>query len=99
MRDSSAASIVASALLELGGYAAKKEGIRYYETAKTILSSLLAPEYLAKVGTNGGFLLKHGVGNMPNKTEIDIPLSYGDYYLVEAMMRYKALIKTNPELK
>jgi unsaturated chondroitin disaccharide hydrolase len=99
LRDSSAASIVASALLELGGYAAKKDGIRYYETAKTILSSLLTPEYMAKVGTNGGFLLKHGVGNMPNKTEIDTPLSYGDYYLVEAMMRYKALIKTNPELK
>nr|WP_315251874.1 glycoside hydrolase family 88 protein [uncultured Flavobacterium sp.] len=99
LRDSSAASIVASALLELGGYVAKKDGIRYYETAKTILSSLLTPEYMAKVGTNGGFLLKHGVGNMPNKTEIDTPLSYGDYYLVEAMMRYKALIKTNPELK
>jgi unsaturated chondroitin disaccharide hydrolase len=99
LRDSSAASIVASALLELGGYADKKDGIRYYETAKTILSSLLTPEYMAKVGTNGGFLLKHGVGNMPNKTEIDTPLSYGDYYLVEAMMRYKALIKTNPELK
>jgi unsaturated chondroitin disaccharide hydrolase len=99
LRDSSAASLMASALLELGGYADKKEGIRYYDTAKTILSSLLTPEYLAKVGTNGGFLLKHGVGNMPNKTEIDTPLSYGDYYLVEAMMRYKALIKTNPELK
>nr|WP_315153189.1 glycoside hydrolase family 88 protein [uncultured Flavobacterium sp.] len=99
LRDSSAASIIASALLELGGYAAKKEGVHYYETAKTILSSLLTPEYMAKVGTNGGFLLKHGVGNMPNKTEIDTPLSYGDYYLVEAMMRYKALIKTNPNLK
>jgi unsaturated chondroitin disaccharide hydrolase len=99
LRDSSATSLIASALLELGGYADKKEGIRYYDTAKTILSSLLTPEYLAKVGTNGGFLLKHGVGNMPNKTEIDTPLTYGDYYLVEAMLRYKALIKTNPELK
>ena len=99
LRDSSAASLIASALLELGGYADKKEGIRYYDTAKTILSNLLTPEYMAKEGTNGGFLLKHGVGNMPNKTEIDTPLSYGDYYLVEAMMRYKALIKTNPELK
>jgi unsaturated chondroitin disaccharide hydrolase len=99
LRDSSAASLIASALLELGGYADKKEGIRYYDTAKTILSSLLTPEYLAKAGTNGGFLLKHGVGNMPKNTEIDTPLTYGDYYLVEAMMRYKALIKTNPELK
>lgn len=99
LRDSSAASLMASALLELGVYADKKEGRHYYDAAKTILSSLLTPEYIAAVGTNGGFLLKHGVGNMPNKTEIDTPLTYGDYYLVEAMMRYKALIKTNPELK
>jgi unsaturated chondroitin disaccharide hydrolase len=99
LRDSSAASLIASALLELGGYVDKKEGLHYYDASKKILSSLLTPEYIASEGTNGGFLLKHGVGNMPNKTEIDTPLSYGDYYLVEAMMRYKALLKTNPGLK
>lgn len=99
LRDSSAASLIASALLELGGYVDRKEGMHYYDTAKTILSSLLTPEYIAAVGTNGGFLLKHGVGNMPKKTEIDTPLTYGDYYLVEAMMRYKALIKKDPRLK
>lgn len=99
LRDSSAASLIASALLELGGYADKKDGIRYYDSAKIILSNLLTPEYFAAVGTNGGFLLKHGVGNMPKKTEIDTPLTYGDYYLVEAMMRYKALVKTNPKFK
>ena len=99
LRDSSAASLIASALLELGGYVDKKEGAYYYDTAKTILSNLLTPDYIAKTGTNGGFLLKHGVGNMPNKTEIDTPLTYGDYYLVEAMMRYKALIKTNKGFK
>lgn len=99
LRDSSAASVMASALLELEKYADAKEGIHYWNTAKAILSNLLTPEYIATEGTNGGFLLKHGVGNMPNKTEIDTPLTYGDYYLVEAMMRYKTLIKTNPELR
>jgi unsaturated chondroitin disaccharide hydrolase len=94
LRDSSTASLMASALFELGGYVSKKEGIYYYDTAKMILSNLLTPEYIANVGTNGGFLLKHGVGNMPKKSEIDAPLSYGDYYLVEAMMRYKSLEKT-----
>lgn len=89
LRDSSAASIIASALFELSGYVDKKEAKQYYENATTILSNLLTPEYSAAVGQNGGFLLKHGVGNMPNKTEIDTPLSYGDYYLVEAMLRYK----------
>ena len=75
--------------MELSGYVDKKEAKQYYENATTILSNLLTPEYSAAVNQNGGFLLKHGVGNMPNKTEIDTPLSYGDYYLVEAMLRYK----------
>lgn len=85
LRDSSAGAIIASALLELSDYA---EGA-YFTQAKAMLETLLSPEYIAEQGTNGGFLLKHGVGNMPNNTEIDTPLSYGDYYLVEAMMRYK----------
>ena len=33
--------------------------------------------------------LKHGVGNMPAGSEVDAPLSYGDYYYVEALLRYK----------
>jgi hypothetical protein len=28
---------------------------------------------------------------MPAKTEIDVPLTYGDYYFIEALQRYKAL--------
>jgi len=85
LRDSSAGAIIASALLELSTYT---DGA-YLEEAEAMLETLLSPEYIAEQGTNGGFLLKHGVGNMPNKTEIDTPLSYGDYYLVEAMVRYK----------
>ena len=87
LRDSSAAAIMASALLELSSYT---QGA-YLDSAKAMLETLLSPEYIAAEGTNGGFLLKHGVGNMPNKTEIDTPLTYGDYYLVEAMVRYKEL--------
>ena len=93
LRDSSAAAIIASALLELSEYAKIKNKKQYLRASTTILESLLSSEYFAEIGTNGGFLLKHGVGNMPNKTEIDTPLSYGDYYLIEAMMRYKSLIK------
>lgn len=85
LRDSSAGTIIASALLELSDYT---QGA-YFAQAKAMLETLLSPEYIAEQGTNGGFLLKHGVGNMPNNTEIDTPLSYGDYYLVEAMVRYK----------
>jgi len=93
LRDSSSASLIASALFELSGYAGGEKGVLYFNNAKEILSNLLTPEYIAKAGANGGFILKHGVGNMPNKTEIDTPLTYGDYYLVEAMLRYKNLKK------
>ena len=40
---------------------------------------------------NGGFLLKHSVGNLPGHSEIDVPLSYADYYFVEAMLRYRQM--------
>lgn len=89
LRDSSAAAIISSALLELKDYVDDEAKQEYQNKATLILENLLTPKYIAKEGSNGGFLLKHGVGNMPNKTEIDVPLTYGDYYLVEAMLRYK----------
>jgi len=89
LRDSSAAAIISSALFELSKYAEKDKGKYYYNEATAMLTSLLSPEYSAGPKTNGGFLLKHGIGNMPNKTEVDTPLSYGDYYFVEALLRFK----------
>jgi len=55
------------------------------------LRTLCSPEYLAEPGTNGHFILKHSVGHMPNKSEIDVPLTYADYYFVEALTRYKKI--------
>ena len=88
-RDASAAAIMASAWLELSGYVNKKEGIEYTNTAKHILNNLSSPEYLAKPGTNGGFILKHSVGHLPAKSEIDVAISYADYYYIEALARLK----------
>ncbi|WP_335965827.1 glycoside hydrolase family 88 protein [Galbibacter sp. PAP.153] len=85
LRDSSAAAIIAAALMELSTYTNGK----YLAEAENILKTLLSPEYLAQKGTNGGFILKHGVGHMPANSEVDVPLTYGDYYLVEALLRYK----------
>lgn len=89
LRDASAAAITASALLELCRYADQKDGQLYFNTAQTILQNLSSQTYKAKPGTNGGFILEHSVGHMPNKTEIDVPLTYADYYFVEAMLRYQ----------
>ena len=88
-RDASAAAITASALLELYQYVDKKKGKRYYQAAVKTLKSLASPSYLATQGTNGNFLLKHCVGSIPHKNEIDVPLVYADYYFLEALHRYK----------
>ncbi|MBD8488168.1 glycoside hydrolase family 88 protein [Echinicola sp. CAU 1574] len=88
LRDSSAGAIMASALLELSGYVDADKSEKYWGNAKEMITTLTGPEYIAAAGTNGGFLLKHGVGHIPENSEIDVPLTYGDYYLVEAMLRY-----------
>ena len=89
-RDSSAAAIMASALLELSGFVDGAAGQRYVSFAEQQLRSLSSSDYLAAPGANGGFLLKHATGHKPARSEIDVPLVYGDYYFLEALLRYKA---------
>lgn len=93
LRDASAAAIMASALLELQQYVDAAKAKEYVDVAGTMLRSLSSPAYKAKPGTNGGFLIEHCVGHMPQKTEIDVPLTYADYYYIEALKRYKELGK------
>ena len=89
-RDASAAALVASALLELSTFS--KDGReKYFKPAEQMLKSLSSNEYLAKPGTNTGFILKHSVGSLPHKTEIDVPLVYADYYFLEALLRYQKI--------
>jgi unsaturated chondroitin disaccharide hydrolase len=91
LRDASAAAIICSALLELSEYVEREQKKEYFSVAETILKTLSKGPYKANMGTNGGFILEHCVGHMPNKTEVDVPLTYADYYFVEAMKRYRAL--------
>jgi unsaturated chondroitin disaccharide hydrolase len=86
-RDSSAAAIICSALLELRGYVDAASAASYTAFAEAQLRSLASPAYLAEPGTNGGFLLRHATGHMPKKSEIDVPINYGDYYFLEALLR------------
>jgi hypothetical protein len=91
LRDASAAAIMASALLELQAYCKSKLSSKYLKTAEQIIRTLSSDTYLAPPGTNGGFILKHGVGHLPAGTEVDVALTYADYYFIEALKRYKAL--------
>lgn len=86
-RDSSAAAIICSALLELRGYVDQSTAAGYTAFAEAQLRSLASPAYLATPGTNGGFLLMHATGNHPKNSEIDVPINYGDYYFLEALLR------------
>jgi unsaturated chondroitin disaccharide hydrolase len=86
-RDASAAAIAASGLLELALYSGK--GSSYDAAATEILKSLISDTYFAKPGTNYNFFLKHCVGHKPGKSEIDVPLIYGDYYFLEAILRWE----------
>ena len=90
-RDASAAAVTASALLELSTFAA--DGQKYFDYAEKILKSLSSDAYLAQPGTNGGCILKHSTGSLPNGSEIDVPLNYADYYYMEALKRYMDLKK------
>lgn len=92
-RDASSAAIMASAFIELSQYTSNKiEQKSYINMAQKQIRTLASPTYLAKYGTNSFFILKHSVGNMPANSEIDVPLSYADYYFLEALLKYKKLI-------
>ena len=84
LRDASSAAITASALYEL--YWITKKDL-YKEKADKMIESLSTDAYRAPQGTNGGFILMHSVGSLPNGNGIDIPMNYADYYFLEALIR------------
>ena len=87
-RDVSAAAIAASALYELSTY--EKSNKSYKLTADKIITSL-TNNYRSPIGDNKGFILLHSTGNKPSNSEIDVPISYADYYYLEALLRKKKL--------
>ena len=92
-RDTSAASVMASGLLELSGFIGGEKGAAYRAFAVKQLLALSSSAYFAEGDEIGHFLLKHGVGNKPNGSEIDTPLDYGDYYFLEGLLRFRNLTK------
>lgn len=91
-RDASAAAVMASALIELSQIDPSELAPQWLALAEQQLRTLSSPAYLAEEGQQGGFIIKHGVGHHQAGAEIDVPLTYGDYYYVEALMRMKKLL-------
>lgn len=83
-RDVSAGAVIASALYELSDYSAQKKN--YREKAAVMMQSM-ANTYTARVGENKGFILTSSTGSKPSDTEVNEPLSYADYYYLEALLR------------
>lgn len=91
-RDSSAGAVMASALLELADFVGGAKGAAYRAFAVKQLLALASPAYFSEGDEIGHWLLKHGVGHKPGDSEIDTPLSYGDYYFLEALLRFRASV-------
>lgn len=92
-RDASAAAVIASALYELSTYG--NNGQTYRKAADKIMISL-STKYIAPEGQNKGFILLHSTGSKPSSSEVDVPLSYADYYYLEALLRKNNLQKGRP---
>jgi len=83
-RDVSAATVIASALFELSAFSENKAV--YLSKYNTILTNV-AKKYTSEPGKNRGFILDHSTGSKPVDSEVDVPLSYADYYYLEAISR------------
>ncbi|WP_380905695.1 glycoside hydrolase family 88 protein [Sphingobacterium suaedae] len=91
-RDVSAATIMASALIDLSSFVDGDRVEQYSKVIATQILTLASPAYTAKLGENGCFILKHSVGAYPLKSEVDVPLTYADYYYLEALTKLKRKI-------
>jgi|GEM_PF-665199 len=87
-KDSSAAAIAASGLIELSQLESDPvRAQRYRAAAANVLDSLTSPTYLARTSNNAG-LLMHGARNYPGENRTYM---FGDYYFLEALLRYSQL--------
>ncbi len=89
--DASAAAIAASGLLELCTFVEGAARQTYHEKAVAILETLASSAYTAQPSTNGNFILMHSTGNKPKDSEVDVPITYADYYYLEALLRLKKI--------
>lgn len=85
--DASAGAIICSALFDL--HSLSNQNQEYYKNhALQILSCLSSDQFLADVGTNNFFLLKHSVGSYPLNENVDSPIVYADYYFLESLVKF-----------
>ena len=91
-KDASAGAVMAAGYAELCTLVPEKTKAKKYKAmAEAIVRALASEQYLAKVGENFNFLLMHSTGTYLRDSEVDSPLTYADYYFLEAIYRLKNL--------
>jgi len=98
VKDASSAAVAASGLLELSLLVTDPmEKRNYYNSAIRMLNALSKPQYLARNG-NYECVLLHSAYHVPKKYEVDVNISYADYYYLEALSRLKKIQKGRNKL-
>lgn len=88
-RDASAAAIIASAMYDL--YVVDGANNQAYKDYADKIMNSLSTNYMAPKDGLYGFILGHSTGSMPHNSEVDVPLSYADYYFMEALLRKRKI--------
>ena len=95
-RDTTAGAVLSSGLLELARVDPDADHrSRWRAAGMRTLRSLVGPRYLAR-GTGAWSVLLHG---RHNPTYDDSGVTYGDHYLLEALLRVELLPATRPALR
>jgi len=89
-RDVSAATIVASALVELYQYTQNEAYLNY---SKKVVQSLKTNTYILPKTLKIPFILDHSFGDWSKRAEMDEPIVYGDYYFLQTLLRLRDLNK------
>ena len=91
-KDSSAAAIAASGLLDLERQTKSTDrAVVYRQTALSMLDALVSPEYLADETPGWEGILKHGVYHTAKDLGVDESVMWGEYFLVEALTKAVAI--------
>ncbi len=87
-KDTSAAAIAASALLDLERQTSSLDrAVAYRQTALAMLDALVVPQYLAIETLRWEGVLKHGVYHTPKNLGVDESVMWGDFFFVEALTK------------
>lgn len=86
VRDSSAAAIAASGMLEIASLMDVEDGSEFRSMAERLLHALTDNVAVFDDSTEG--ILRMGTVNYTNRKHINVPIIYGDYFYIEALRKY-----------